>query len=113
MGLIETINARMNGGRCPVAGSLGECAAIGPRSDTDPNSAYVAHLYLWPAADNLKPAEVAQWFLDAGCINIAVIAVLHDEMYGITDGHDGIDGVRPWRVIFDIPDDKLQVLGFA
>lgn len=107
--LLYTINAHMNGGRCPDGKSLGECAAIGQLCDE--GRAYEAYLYLWPAANDLKPAEVAQWFLDAGCVNPLVTAVLHDPENDVADAITP-DGVRPWVVSFEIPDDKLQAFGF-
>ncbi len=108
--ILELINAHMNGGRCPSGNSLGECAAISTLTSHYGRQFYQASLYLWQAAENLKPAEVASWFEEIGCTDVTVYAVLHDQD---NDTFDGVteDGVRPWVVDFLVDDETRERLG--
>lgn len=101
--LMQRINAHMNSGRCPTSDALGECCAISPITGASGHQFYVASLYLWTAAVRLKPATVAQWFVEAGCENVTVLAMLHDPDNDTFDGRSTIDGVRPWEVHFSLP----------
>ena len=96
MNVLEAINYQMNGGGCPVAGSLGECAAITESSAVGSASSYhTAHLYLHSGADDLTSAEVASWFHKLGATDVVVSAVLYDKNNNILNG-SSID--------FDSPD---------
>jgi len=99
--IMQAINLRMNGGSCPTSGSFGECAAITQHHSVGSQAPfYTASLYLHPAAKDLTPKEVAQWFEEAGCTDATVHAVLHDPGNNIFDGASIDDGVRPWDVSF-------------
>lgn len=105
MNVLEAINARMTGGGCPTAGSLGECAAITEiHAEGSARSYYTAHLYLWPAARDLSASEVARWFYQLGCSDVTVSAVLYNKENNIFDGASIDDGVRPWDVSFLPPE---------
>lgn len=99
MNVLEAINNRMNGGWCPAAGSLGECAAI-TKSTAEGSASgyYTACLYLHSGADDLTAAEVAGWFRELGATDVVVSAVLHDEDNNIMNGSSIDDGVRLWEV---------------
>lgn len=100
MSVLESINHYMNGGRCPSAGSLGECAAITERiAEGWVGGRYcTAHLYLHSGADDLTPSEVAGWFHALGATDVVVSAVLYDKDNNILNGASIDDGVRPWDV---------------
>lgn len=104
MSVLEAINLRMNGGGCPTAGSLGECAAITKsRADGSASSYYTAHLYLHSGADDLTPSDVAAWFEELGATDVVVSAVLYDKDNRILNGSSIDDGVRPWDVSYFLP----------
>ena len=104
MNVLEAINYRMNGGGCPGAGSLGECAAITESTAEGSASSYhTAHLYLHSGADDLTPAEVASWFHKLGATDVVVSAVLYDKDNNILNGSSIDDGVRPWDVSYFLP----------
>lgn len=104
MNVLEAINYRMNGGGCPGAGSLGECAAITEsRAEGSASSYHTAHLYLHSGADDLTPAEVASWFHKIGATDVVVSAVLYDKDNNILNGSSIDDGVRPWDVSYFLP----------
>jgi hypothetical protein len=104
MNVLEAINYRMNGGGCPGAGSLGECAAITEsRAEGSASSYHTAHLYLHSGADDLTPAEVASWFHKLGATDVVVSAVLYDKDNNILNGSSIDDGVRPWDVSYFLP----------
>lgn len=106
MNVLEAINYRMNGGKCPGAGSFGECAAITKsRAEGSASSYYTAHLYLHSGADDLTPAEVASWFQELGATDVVVSAVLYDKDNNIMNGSSIDDGVRPWDVSYFLPQD--------
>ncbi len=91
----------MNGGQCPGASSLGECAAITKgMSEGSAGSYQTAHLYLHSGADDLTSAEVAKWFYELGATDVVVYAVLYDKDNNIMNGSSIDDGVRPWDVSF-------------
>jgi hypothetical protein len=97
--LLHAINQRMHkGSTCPGAGSLGECAAISDLIGESGHKFHVASLYLWPAAVDLNPATVAAWFIEAGCTEVVVSAILHDPDNDTINGLSG--GARPWEVSF-------------
>jgi hypothetical protein len=100
--LLATINQHLNGNRRPGAGALGECAAITTIRCVGGNEFHVASLYLHSGAADLKAAEVARWFTDAGCTDVVVAHVLDDADNFTHDGH-AEDGVRPWEVTFHAP----------
>ncbi|MFM7010762.1 MAG: hypothetical protein ACKO0Z_15780, partial [Betaproteobacteria bacterium] len=100
----EAINNRMNGGGCPMAGSLGECAAITKSTaEGSASSYYTACLYLHSGADDLTPSEVAGWFHELGATDVVVSAVLFDKNNNILNGSSIDDGVRPWEVSYFLP----------
>ena len=108
MNVLEAINYRMNGGGCPGAGSLGECAAITEsRAEGSASSYHTAHLYLHSGADDLTPAEVASWFHKLGATDVVVSAVLYDKDNNILNGSSIDDGVRPWDVSYFLPQNAL------
>jgi hypothetical protein len=105
MNVLEAINYRMNGGGCPGAGSLGECAAITSFQALDSATpCYIAHLYLWSGADDLTSAEVARWFHELGATDVVVSAVLFDHDNDVLNGACVIDGARPWDVSYLMPE---------
>jgi len=111
MNVLEAINYRMNGGGCPGAGSLGECAAITEsRADGSASRYHTAHLYLHSGADDLTPAEVASWFHKLGATDVVVSAVLYDKDNNILNGSSIDDGVRPWDVSYFLPQ-NVEVTG--
>lgn len=105
--ILFAINGHMNGGKCPTSASLGECAAISTMIGASGHTYYAASLYLWRAATDLKAADVARWFTDAGALSPIVSAVLHDAdnatFAGFTD-----DGARHWEVSFWLYQDTTQ-----
>ena len=104
MNVLTEINKRMNGGGCPAAGSIGECAAITKsQSEGSASSYYTAHLYLHSGADDLTSAEVAGWFHSLGATDVVVMAVLYDKDNNILNGSSIDDGVRPWDVSYFMP----------
>jgi len=104
MNILKEINDRMNGGKCPTAGSLGECAAITKmHSEGSAGSFYTASLYLHCEADDLTPSEVAGWFYELGATDVCVSAVLYDKDNNILNGYSIDDGVRPWDVSYFLP----------
>ncbi len=105
----DAINHFMNGGGCPAAGSLGECAAITEsRSDGSASSHYTACLYLHSGADDLTASEVASWFHALGATDVVVSAVLYDKDNNILNGSSVDDGVRPWDVSYFLPQNRLK-----
>lgn len=100
--LLQLINSKMHEGTCPTAGSLGECAII----SVDPSQKSTAVLYIWDDAF-CDSAQVAQWFHDAGAIEVYVTHVLHDSVNGDRDGQC-CDGGRAWWVYFYMPDQIIQ-----
>lgn len=103
--ILDAINERLNGGHCPTAGCLGECAAIDESQLVGSDSSYyTAHIYLWEAAKDLKAAEVASWFHQLGITEVFISAMLHDPYNDIVEGECTIDGVRPWDVSFFLPE---------
>lgn len=104
MNILKEINLRMNSGRCPGRGALGECAAITEiHAKGSEDSYFTAHLYLHCAEGALTPEEVAGWFHQAGCLDVTISAVLHDPDNNILNGASIDDGVRPWDVSFRLP----------
>lgn len=102
--ILEAIDYRMNGGGCPTAVSLGECAAITQRgAEGSAGSYYTAHLYLHSGADGLTSSEVAGWFHALGAADVIVSAVLYDKDNNILNGSSIDDGVRPWDVSYFLP----------
>ena len=110
MNVMAAINHRMNGGGCPTAGSLGECAAITEiRAEGSASSYYTAHLYLHSGADDLTPAEVAGWLHELGATDVVVSAVLYDKDNNILNGSSVDDGARPWDVSYFLPQNVVKV----
>lgn len=92
--LIDTINANMSPGPCPIAGSIGECAII---SEFMP-SLYQAILYIWDAEFN-DSTTVAGWFKSAGAGSVTVTHTLYSDDNYDRDGKT-TDGIREWTVYF-------------
>lgn len=108
MRIIDAINGHLHEGKCPTAGSLGECAAISTltcKGSTGPH--YVASLYIWDKTFN-DSTLVASWFRQLGAYGITVSAVLFDEGNDIRDGASTHDDARPWDVGFFMPDDLVD-----
>lgn len=98
----------MNGSGCPIAGSLGECAAISKsHTEGSATSYYTAHLYLHTRADDLTAADVARWFHTLGATDVVVSAVLYDKDNNILNGWSTDDGVRPWDVSYFLPQNAI------
>ncbi len=113
MSLLSAINRHMHEGRCPTAGSLGECAAIWLESSSETAAHYGAAVYLWSAAAGLKYAEVARWFQEASGCNaddVLVHATMHDPY---NETHEGAcsDGARPLYVSFSVELARAAELG--
>lgn len=107
MNVLDAINHQMNGGSCPKAGSLGECAAITKSyAEGSTGCFFTAHLYLHSGADDLTSAEVASWFYQLGATDVVVSAVLYDKDNNILNGSSIDDGVRPWDVSYFIPQNQ-------
>lgn len=95
--ILQTINKKMNGGTCPTAGCLGECAVISQEHD----NLWLAILYIWD--DNFHDStQVAQWFHDSGATEVFVTHVLYDSVNNDRNGHC-CDGGRAWWVHFRMP----------
>jgi hypothetical protein len=104
MNILAAINRRMNGGGCPTAGCLGECAAITTsRAEGSTASYETAHIYLWSKAKDLTASEVASWFHALGATDVVVSAVLYDRDNNILNGASIDDGARPWNVSYLLP----------
>ena len=102
MNLSEAINARMHTGKCPSAGSLGECPAIWVERETRNGQLICgAAVYLWTAANDLKMAEVASWFEAENCTDVIVYATMHDPDNETLEGVCS-DGARPLYVTFSL-----------
>lgn len=113
MGLSTIINRHMHEGSCPGAGSLGECPAIWLRHSNATHGHYSAAVYLWPAAADLKFAEVARWFSEATGLpdeEVLVELIVHDTW---NDTREGLcsDGARPLSVSFSLDLAKAEELG--
>lgn len=109
MNVLDAINYRMNGGGCPSAMSLGECAAITKsRAEGSSSSYYTACLYLHSGADDLTPSDVAGWFYAIGATDVVVSAVLYDKDNNILNGSSIDDGVRPWEVNYFMPPPEIH-----
>lgn len=103
MSLLQAINEHMNGGKCPAAGSLGECAALDQVGSDERGKRYEAYLYLWQAAENLSATTVAGWFHAAGARDVIVLHTLHCDLNGDRNGRCKPDGARQWIVSFSLP----------
>ncbi len=102
--LLETINEKLTGGGCPVAGkALGECAAL-DFIKTVPGGPEVweAYIYLWD--DSFTDwALLAKWFLDAGAIDVVISWVMHDHSNGDRAGRTDPDKARAIIVTYVMP----------
>lgn len=94
--MLDAINQRMNGGRCPNAGSLGECAAI----DQVAPGIYEAYLYIWDHEFN-DSAAMASWFHEAGAKTCTVSLTLYSDYNGDRNGQTE-EGSREWVVTFSM-----------
>lgn len=106
MSLLATINAQMNGGKCPTEGCIGECAIIhdGPPY---PNQKpfYEAHLYIWRDDFN-DSTTVAGWFKEAGADEVWIQHTLYSDMNDDRDGRQ--QGCRHWVVTFNLKDQTTR-----
>lgn len=114
MNLSTAINARMHEGRCPTAGSLGECPAIWvERHATNSDALFCsAAIYLWSAGQGLKMAEIASWFEAEGCTDVIVFATMHDPDNETLEGVCS-DGARPLHINFLLDIKRAAELGLA
>ncbi|WP_256578704.1 MULTISPECIES: hypothetical protein [unclassified Pseudomonas] len=90
----EQIQEQMTGGGCPIAGSLGECAAIWCSGNS-----WTAALYIWNANFNDSTA-VAEWFHNLGAVDVFVRHTLYDTNNGDRNGVVPEGGARQWLVEF-------------
>lgn len=101
--ILETINEKLTGGGCPVAGkSLGECAALSLTAGFSRYSVWEAYIYLWDD-DFTDWGLLAQWFTDAGAIDVVVSWVMHDQANGDRNGRTEEDDARAITVTYVIP----------
>ena len=94
--IMHNINNHMNGGNCPAAGSLGECAAI----DEVAPGLYEAYLYIWDHEFN-DSAAMASWFHAAGAKACTVSLTLYSDYNGDRNGQTE-EGSREWVVTFSM-----------
>lgn len=105
------LNRRLNGGGCPGAGALGECAAVYDVdvSEDGARTWFAAEIYLWKAADGLAASTLAEWIRAAGVDGGCVIShVLHDPINETFDGRCS-DGVRHFRAEFGVDHSEAGV----
>ena len=102
------VNRGLNGGDCPGAGALGECAAV-YEMRVDENGAgasFSAEVYLAPRAARFTATTLAEWIEACGGIEPCISHVLHDPYNGTADGFCSGDGARHWRAEFRVERDK-------
>jgi len=84
--MLAEINKKLHEGKCPTAGSLGECAATyHVRTTEDGKEIHEAYVYLWD--DNFTDWEtLAQWFTEQGAEEVHVAWVMYDSANGDRNG---------------------------
>lgn len=101
--LLHAVNQRMHpGSECPYRESIGECPAMSPWSDANPDGPWWAVLSIWDDAFN-DHDQVVKWFEEAGAKVTEIEHTLWDADNGYRNGRDPDSNSRPWIVTFVPP----------
>lgn len=101
MSILEHLNQKMNGGKCPTDKAIGECPIV-----TQPRTwVFEATLLIW--LDDFKSPEiVAGWLKELGAEEISISELMYCEIDGFRNGVSIEEGVRQWVATFYMEDGK-------